>query len=136
MDRMNREQFFARLAPLDQEALKKALWNLYWRGTAAVRQRIETELEPSQGPRRERVLPSPVDPEWVLSQVREFISLARSGAYMGGDRRVSPKERSRWRLTFAQLVADARDALRDDDIGPGATAIEAMIALACDLRGY
>ena len=32
MDRMDREQFFARLGALDEERLKKALWNLSrWR---------------------------------------------------------------------------------------------------------
>ncbi len=31
-NRMNREEFFAKLAPLDEAALQKALWNVYWRG--------------------------------------------------------------------------------------------------------
>ena len=46
MNRMNREQFYDRLAALDVERTKRALWNLYWRGTAAMRQRIEAELDP------------------------------------------------------------------------------------------
>src|SRR6266568_3809912 len=37
IERMNREDFYARLAALDEERLKKALWNLYWRGAAPVR---------------------------------------------------------------------------------------------------
>ena len=40
MERMNREQFFARLASLDERRLQKALWNLYWRGPAPFRARI------------------------------------------------------------------------------------------------
>jgi len=32
MKRMNREEFFAKLASCDEERLKKSLWNLYWRG--------------------------------------------------------------------------------------------------------
>jgi hypothetical protein len=34
-NRMNREEFFAKLAPLNAEHRGKILWNLYWRGTAA-----------------------------------------------------------------------------------------------------
>lgn len=37
MNRMDREQFFGRLAALDEERLKKALWSLYWRGTGTGR---------------------------------------------------------------------------------------------------
>jgi hypothetical protein len=35
--RMTREQFFSQLATLDEQRLKKALWNLHWRGSAATR---------------------------------------------------------------------------------------------------
>ena len=94
MDRMDRAQFFAKLAPMDEEHLRKTLWNLYWRGTAAVRQRIEAELEPGRTP--PRVKPERVDPDSILVEVRDFVALARSGAYIAGDRRVSPKARSRW----------------------------------------
>ncbi|GAC1544494.1 MAG: hypothetical protein NVS3B12_33250 [Acidimicrobiales bacterium] len=45
--RMNREQFFARLATVEDEQLKKVVWNLYWRGSATMRERIEAELDPS-----------------------------------------------------------------------------------------
>jgi hypothetical protein len=44
-NRMSREEFFAKLAPLDAEQRGKILWNLYWRGTAAARERIEGELD-------------------------------------------------------------------------------------------
>lgn len=39
--RMNREQFFRAASGLDEDRLRKALWNLYWRGTANMRERIE-----------------------------------------------------------------------------------------------
>jgi hypothetical protein len=132
MERLDRAQFFAKLAPLDEERLRKTLWNLYWRGTAAVRQRIEAELEPGQTPRRGK--PVPVDPDVVLAEVRDFVALARSGAYFAGDRRVSPKQRTRWRFTFRQLVADARAALLAGDGTAGATALAALIDLACEVR--
>src|SRR5436309_163945 len=53
MKRMNREEFFGKLAALDEERLKKALWNLYWCGSATMRERIEAELagqNPRSGP--------------------------------------------------------------------------------------
>jgi len=134
MDRMDRAQFFAKLAPMDEEHLRKTLWNLYWRGTAAVRQRIEAELEPGRTPRR--VEPERVDPDSILDEVRDFVALARSGAYIAGDRRVSPKQRSRWRFTFRQLLADARTALLTDDGTAGATALEALIDLAREVRDF
>lgn len=95
---MNREQFFGKLGTLDEERLKKALWNLYWRGSANLREKIEAELEPGAGVRAQSLADQMVDPQTVLSAVREFVALARSGAYMAGDRRVSPKERTRWRF--------------------------------------
>ena len=30
-NRMNREEFHAKVSPLDAEQLRKALWTLYWR---------------------------------------------------------------------------------------------------------
>ncbi|CAN5911092.1 hypothetical protein BH23ACT10_BH23ACT10_37130 [soil metagenome] len=136
MNRMNREQFFAKLAPLDEERLRKALWTVYWRGTAKMRERIEAEIDPDPTPRDRGVAAEPVDPHVVLAEVHDFVSLARSGAYMAGDRRVSPKERTRWRFTFRRLVADARDALRAEELAPAAAAVEALIDLACEVRGY
>ncbi len=42
VSRMNGEEFYAtRCLPLDAEQLRKALWPLYWRGTAQVRERTE-----------------------------------------------------------------------------------------------
>ena len=102
--RMNREEFFGRLATLDEQRLKKALWNLYWRGSAAMRERIEAEIDPDQHGHSRHPSKEPADPEQLLAEVRDFVALARSGAYMAGDRRVSPRERSRWRLTFKRLV--------------------------------
>jgi hypothetical protein len=134
MRRMNREQFFGKLATLDEDRLKKALWNLYWRGSAPMRERIEAELEPDQHDHRKHASKPPVDPEGVLAEVRDFVSLARSGAYLGGDRRVSPKERTRWRFTFRRLVTEAHNALRAEESDAGAAAVEQLIDLACATR--
>lgn len=136
MNRMNREQFFAAMAGLDEDRLRKALWNLYWRGTATVRERIETELTPVAARPRTRATEAAADPDAVLAEVREFVSLARSGAYMAGDRRVHRTERSRWRLTFRRLFADSRKALRAQDITPGVTALSTLIDLACVMGDY
>ena len=133
---MNREQFFRVVSERDEDRLRKALWNLYWRGTANVRERIEVEL--ASGGRRSppRPVKAPVDPDTVRDEVDNFVSLARSGAYMGGDRRVSPRERSRWRFTFKRLAAEAQDALRAEDGGPAASALEQLIDLACEAHDY
>jgi hypothetical protein len=137
--RMNREQFFGQLATLDEQRLKKALWNLYWRGSAATRERIEAEIDPDQQARGRRPPSKPADPQrlqQLLGEVREFVALARSGAYMAGDRRVSPRERTRWRFTFQRLVTQAQAGLRAEDAAIAATALAQLIDLACELRDY
>lgn len=134
---MDRGEFFGRLAPLDEERLRKALWNLYWRGSAAMRQRIEAETDPDPQARRRAPAKPPVDAERVLEEVRDFVGLARSGAYIGGDRRVSPRERTRGRFTFRRLVADARDAVASADATEsGVGAMELLIDLAAGMRAY
>ena len=72
----------------------------------------------------------------VQYEVDDFVSLARSGAYMGGNRQVSPRERSRWRFTFKRLADEAQDALRAEDAGPAASALEQLIDLACEAHDY
>jgi hypothetical protein len=134
--RMNREQFFGQLATLDEQRLKKALWNLYWRGSAAMRERIEAEIDPDQHDRGKRPSKELVDLQLLLGEVADFAALARSGAYMAGDRRVAPRERTRWRLTFKRLVSDAEAGLRGQDATAAATALEQLIDLACEARDY
>ncbi|HZD65106.1 MAG TPA: hypothetical protein VE152_03310, partial [Acidimicrobiales bacterium] len=85
MERMDRQQFHAKVSALDEERLRKILWQLYWRGPAAVRQRIEGELD-GGSPRPRRTESEPVDPDGLLDEVRRFVDLARSGAYLAGDR--------------------------------------------------
>jgi hypothetical protein len=135
---MNREEFFAKLSPLDEDGLRKVLWNLYWRGSAPLRERIEGELDPAERDRHKRAVTQSADPESVLYEVREFAELARAGAYIAGDRRVSPKGRTRWRVTFRRLAADAQSALRADGAGPAEEALALIIDLACEMRdgGY
>ncbi|HYB47520.1 MAG TPA: hypothetical protein VED20_09220 [Streptosporangiaceae bacterium] len=65
---------------MDAEQRGKVLWNLYRRGTAAVRERIEGELDPRERERRKKAAPS--DPDLVLMEVRDFVELAESGAYI------------------------------------------------------
>src|ERR1035437_5223961 len=134
-NRMNREEFFAKLAPLDAEQRGKILWNLYWRGTAAARERIEGELDPPERERRQHDAATPPDPALVLAEVSQFVELARSGAYIAGDRRVSRTERTKWRATFRQLATDALLALHAADTAPGEQAMELMIDLARDAEG-
>lgn len=131
---MNREEFFAKLAPLDEDRLRKVLWNLYWRGSATVRERIEGELDPVEHARRKQDAAAPPSAGLVLHEVREFAELAWSGAYLAGDRRVSPKERTRWRVTFRRLAAGAQAALRAPDPAPGAEALALIIDLACEMK--
>lgn len=134
---MNREQFFDRLAGLERQQLIKVLWALYWRGSAALRQRIEAELNTVEhGIRPPTAATSPVDPRKVRTEVEQFVALARAGAYLAGDRRVSPRERTRWRFTFQRLADDAQRALREPDPVDAIDAVELLIDLACELRGY
>lgn len=130
-DRMNREQFFAALSGHDDAELRKALWNLYWRGTADVRRRIETELAGKIHPPKR---PDPPGPQAVHDEVTEFVALARSGAYLGRDRRVSPKERTRWRFTFKRLATAAQEALHAVEPTPAITALTQLIDLVLDAR--
>lgn len=134
--RMNRAEFYARTAPLDAEQLRKALWTVYWRGSAQLRERIEETLEPAKAEARKRAAAEPPDPGLVLDDVTEFAGLARSGAYLGGDRRVTPKERTRWRTEFRRLASDALAALRAEDPGPAEEALADLIDLACETREH
>jgi len=136
MDRMNREQFYAAVADLDQERLRRALWTVYWRSAAPVRERIEAEIAPPVAKRAEQSTSGSVSPDAVLREVHDFVALARSGAYMGGDRRVSRTERSRWRFTFRRLLKQARTQLTAGCGEPDPAALVALLEFASDLRDY
>ena len=131
-DRLNREQFYAALADLDEAGLRKALWTLYWRGSASVRERIKAVIDPTSAAVRAR--DAGVDAGALLSEVTEFADLARSGSYLRGNRSVSSKERTRWRFTFQRLAKAATLALAGDEIEPAASAMETLIDLACEMR--
>jgi hypothetical protein len=120
---------------LDAEQCGTVLWNLYWRGTAAVRERIEDELDLRERERQKKAAAAPPDPDLVLMEVRDFVELARSGAYIAGDRRVSRTERTKWRVTFRRLATEAQSALHATDSGPAEEAMELMIDLACHADG-
>ena len=134
-NRMNRDEFYAVMAPNDDARLRKVLWILYWRGNAQLRERIEDELRSPEQPkvRQKKELP---DPDTVLDEVTMFVKLARDGAYMAGDRRVHRTERSRWRLTFRRLAGDALAALQAGEAGPAQQAVAEMVDLACDMKSY
>jgi hypothetical protein len=135
VNRMDRGEFFAKLAGFDDAQLRKALWNLYWRGSAPLRERIEAEIDPVVAEARKQQSIEPIDPDDMLDQVQEFVALAHSGAYLGGDRRVTPRERTRWRFTFQRLAADAQAVLCGEDLEVGASAMELLIDLACETSG-
>jgi hypothetical protein len=134
-NRMNRDEFYAAMKPHGDAHLRKVLWTVYWRGNVQLRERIEDELRPQDQPkvRQQKELP---DPAAVLAEVTSFTGLARDGAYMAGDRRVHHTERSRWRLTFRRLVADALAALAALDPAPAQQAVAAMVDLACEMKSY
>lgn len=133
---MNRDEFFAKLGDRSPDQVAKAMWNLYWRGSAQMRERIEAELDPARKEARKRAAAEPPDPDLVLFDVRDFAELARSGSYLGADRRVSPRERSQWRVTFRRLAADALAALRAEDPEPAEEAVALLIDLACETRSH
>jgi len=133
---MNREQFAAATAGLGEAELRKALWTVYWRGTAAVRERIEEILTPDPAGTARHSTPRVPDPGQVLAAVKDFTELVRSGAYVSGSRAVRPKERSQWRFTFRRLFAESRAALAADDPAAAEEALAEMIDLACELYGY
>ena len=135
-DRMGKDEFYKRLAALDEERLKKALWNLYWRGAAPLRERIEAETAAAPQIPKARSKAEAPDPEQVRREAAEFVALVKSGAYMAGDRRVHRTERSRWRITFRQHVADARAALAAPDPIPAEEALEQLIGLAVTLKSH
>ena len=134
--RLNRDQFFDKLAGMDESDLKKALWTLYWRGSAPVRERIESIVEPGVQQTATTDAVSAVDTRAVLDEVTQFASLARSGAYLAGDRRVSPRERTRWRHTFRRLAREAQDGLVAGGGDAAVAAVVTMIELALETKAY
>ncbi len=133
--RFDRTAFYAKVAPLDAGTLRKMMWNLYWRGPAALRERIEDALDPAEAKSKPRVR-NDVDGEELRDDVLRFVTLARSGAYIGGTREVSRQERTKWRVTCKRLVDDATALLKGSDFEHGAAAIEALIDLLCETRDY
>jgi len=132
---MNREEFYAAMAPHDDARLRKVLWTLYWRGNAQLRERIGDELRPQDQPVVKPKQERP-DPASVLAEVTAFVELAKGGAYMAGDRRVHHTQRSKWRHTFRRLVTDTLAALAGSDPGPAQRAVAKIVDLACEMKSY
>ena len=124
--RLNRDQFFEKPAEMEATDLKKALWTVYWRGAAPLRERVEAIIDPQSTEVRDRGVKAPPDPGLVLGEVTQFAGLARSGSYLAGDRRVSRQERSQWRHTFRRLSGEAQDALRGEDVETAGVAVTGM----------
>ena len=57
-------------------------------------------------------------------------------SYLAEDRRVSPTERTRWRFTFRRLADEAQAALAAQGSRPAEDAVEALVDLACCVKGY
>jgi hypothetical protein len=134
--RFDRTVFHAKVGALDADTLREILWNLYWRGPAALRERIEDALEPTTEATRKRRAQSNVDGEELRDDVLRFVTRARSGAYIGGTREVPRQERPKWRVTCKRLVDNATALLNGSDFEYGAAAIEALIDLLCETRDY
>jgi hypothetical protein len=134
-NRMNRDEFYAAMAPNDDARLRKVLWTLYWRGNAQLRERIEDELRPADQPKVKQKK-GPPDPQAVLAEVTTFVGLAKDGAYMYGDRRVHHTERSKWRITFRRLADGALAALQADIPGPAQQAVAEIVDLAREMKSY
>ncbi len=122
-ERLNKGDFYDLIANRDNQELKKILWTVYWRGGAGVRERIDELLGVATKPEA----PQP-DP-FVLEDVTEFAKLARAGAYLAGDRRVSPKQRTRWRYQFRDLANQSLLALHDEDEETARAGMDALIVL-------
>jgi len=135
VSRWKRDEFFAKIDDMDTADLKRTLWTLYYRGAGPVRQRIEELVEPKLKVERQRAEQKAPAASDVLTEVRDFASLARAGSYLAGDRRVSPKERSRWRFTFRRLVKEAQSALSGTDVKVAGEALSIMVDLACEAGG-
>src|SRR5258708_13950201 len=88
--RMNREEFFAKLAGLDEDRISKALWNLYWRGAAQMGGRIQSELDPAADAARKRAAAEPPDPHTLRFEGCEVAELAPSGATTARAHGLSP----------------------------------------------
>lgn len=132
-ERLGREAFFAAMSTLDEAALRTVLWTLYYRGSAAHRERIEALITPGGAATQARPsTPAPPEAAAVLREVSEFAALARSGAYLAGNRRVPPKERTRWRMTFRRLAEQSVAALAGDDLTSAERAVATVVDLACE----
>ena len=131
--RLGKPEFWKLLAGHDAEALRKVLWELYVRGGAQLQERIERVCVPraARPPKPER---PPIDGEDHLAEVRRFVDLARSGAYMGGTRLVSRSERTKWRVPFREMLDASSELLLQGDLENGSKAMELLLSLALDSR--
>jgi hypothetical protein len=132
--RLSRVQLMEKLAALDREALQGLVWTAYWRGGSAARARIEESLDPEKAGAA-KAAGAAIDVPSLALDVGRFDELARSGAYWGGSREVSPKERRLWRVTFRGLLDDATALVERGAVEDGAPLLAILLDLANDSRG-
>lgn len=75
----------------------------------------------------------------VRQNVKELAALARAGAYLARDRRVSPKERTRWRFTYRDHFTQSFAALSagsGEEVRPAIEAVSTLITVACETAGF
>ena len=131
--RLSKEEFGQLLAGRDADELRKMLWELYVRGSAELRRKIEVVAVPREK-RPAKAGPPPIDGADHLATVRDFVRLARAGAYMGCDRHVSRSDREGWKASFRELLDDSGRFLTQCDVENGAEAMDALLCLALDCR--
>lgn len=93
MKRMSRDEFFGKLAALDDDGVRKALWNLYWRGSAPMRDRIEREIDPAERERHKRAKVERADPE--LTSALDSLSAAEKATVLDQLLAAQPELRGR-----------------------------------------
>ncbi len=127
---MDRGEFFAALARLDEHQLRTALWNFYAGAGTPLRAHIEAELDARVLPRSSVVQ----EPQPWPAAVTQFVALARAGAFLSRGHETSPHHGSNWRSNLQRLHAASLRALGDDDITVAAPVLEELIDLCCETR--
>ncbi len=132
--RMDKTAFLKALDGRSPEDLRTMLWTAYWRGTAAMRERIEELLAPQEAAAK-RAVEARVDPTFCLDEVVTFCARARNGDYMRGARDLGRKEVTGWRFTLRRLFDESCRLLEQNDFQEGSEALETLLDFTCELKG-
>ena len=123
---MHKDEFHAKIAPLDKDKIKKILWELYWRGSKDLRQRIETLLDPEKHKKRVPELPDREKLCKMSSILLLWQALVRTWP------EVMRCLVMRWLVTFGKLFKNTGLLLTHGDMEYGAPVMEKLIDLACE----